>query len=238
MPGSATYTARVVVFFFTLSLLASCSLGKPSVDRQAQSQTASVPAQTSESQSTRISVLEEKMARLEEKVVVLETEQNSDIAAGHRQSQQTQQALPPEKKDTAENQSQPTGASINTSNPAVLYQKARQLLLAEKVPEAAAAFSDFVRSFPTHDLANNALYWLGECSYTTGNYEKSVEIFKQVVQSYPKGKKVPDALLKTGYAYISIDDTDRAVYYLKRVITQYPFSPAAEKAQQKLSQIQ
>jgi len=49
---------------------------------------------------------------------------------------------------------------------------------------------------------------------------------------------VPDALLKTAYAYLSLDDADRAHHYLKKVVKQYPFTPAGEKAEQKLKAFQ
>jgi TolA-binding protein len=37
---------------------------------------------------------------------------------------------------------------------------------------------------------------------------------------------------------MAIDDVSQADHYFKQVITRYPFSPAADKAQQKLSQTQ
>ncbi len=65
-------------------------------------------------------------------------------------------------------------------------------------------------------------------------YKKAIIIFKDLVAKYPKSGKVPGALLKTGYAYLSLDDSNRAHHYLKQVLRKYPFSPAAEKAEEKL----
>ena len=65
-------------------------------------------------------------------------------------------------------------------------------------------------------------------------YQKAITIFKDLVTKYPKSGKVPGALLKTGYAYLSLDNPNRAHHYLKTVLIKYPFSPAAEKAEEKL----
>ncbi|MCP4718853.1 MAG: tetratricopeptide repeat protein, partial [Desulfobacteraceae bacterium] len=91
---------------------------------------------------------------------------------------------------------------------------------------------------PKHNLADNAMYWLGECHYSSGQYAKAVAVFKDLVKAYPKAEKVPDAILKTGYSYLSLDDINRAHHYLKLVLTKYPFSPAAEKAQEKLKEFE
>lgn len=127
---------------------------------------------------------------------------------------------------------------IAYTEPSQLYQKARDLLLEGDLPNAAQLFETFVAQHPNHSLADNAMYWLGECHYSSGQYTKAVIVFKDLVKVYPKAEKVPDALLKTGYAYLSLDDINRAHHYLKSVLTKYPFSPAAEKAQEKLKQFE
>ncbi|MDA3916951.1 MAG: tol-pal system protein YbgF [Deltaproteobacteria bacterium] len=115
-----------------------------------------------------------------------------------------------------------------------LYKKARNLLIEENYITAADLFTDFIKKFPENTLAGNAAYWLGECYYSMNRYKKAITIFKDLAAQYPKSGKVPGALLKTGYAYLSLDDSNRAYYYLKQVLRKYPFSPAAEKAEEKL----
>ncbi len=124
------------------------------------------------------------------------------------------------------------------TEPSQLYQKARNLLLEGDVSNAAQLFKTFVEQHPKHNLADNAMYWLGECHYSSGQYAKAVAVFKDLVKAYPKAEKVPDAILKTGYSYLSMDDINRAHHYLKFVLTKYPFSPAAEKAQEKLKEFE
>jgi tol-pal system protein YbgF len=132
----------------------------------------------------------------------------------------------------------PVVVQVAYTDPEQLYQTARNLLLEGNSTQAAQLFETFVAQHPDHSLADNAMYWLGECHYSSGQYAEAVTVFKNLVTAYPKAEKVPDALLKTGYAYLSMDDTTRAHHYLKSVLTQYPFSPAAEKAQEKLKEFE
>lgn len=124
------------------------------------------------------------------------------------------------------------------TEPALLYKKARGLLLEENFKEAGKLFKAFATQHPDEELADNSLYWLGECCYSLKEFPKAIQTFKELVDRYPKGGKVPDALLKTAYAYLCLDDGDRAHHYLKQVVKRYPFTPAGEKAEQKLKAFQ
>ncbi len=173
--------------------------------------TTSVDTTEVEVKDTHIENLEDKIVLLENKVSTLESQ-----VAGQKKVIYT----------------------VEYSDPAQLYKEARTLLLANDIDNAADLFSTFAKKHPDHALADNAMYWLGECHYTTGKYQTAVTVFKDLVKTYPKAEKVPDAMLKTGYAYLSMDDVNRASHFLKQVIKKYPFSPAAEKAHDKLKDFQ
>ncbi len=127
---------------------------------------------------------------------------------------------------------------IEYTQPSQLYQKARTLLLEGDLINAAQLFKTFTQKHSKHSLADNAMYWLGECHYSSGQYDKAIKVFKELIDKYPKAEKVPDAFLKIGYSYLSMDDINRAQYFMKKVLKKYPFSPAAEKAQEKLKNIE
>ncbi len=129
----------------------------------------------------------------------------------------------------------PAPSPSPVSGPEKLYHKARNLLLENSPSEALVLFRDFLEAYPDHSLADNAMYWMGECYYSMKLFKNAAQTFQKLVRQYPKGLKVPDAILKTGYSYLSLKDMNRAHHYLKQVVTQFPFSDAAEKAQQKLS---
>jgi len=125
-----------------------------------------------------------------------------------------------------------TGPVVNETNPR--YQQAMEIFRKEDYETAAPLFEAFAAEFPEDDLADNALYWAGECKYTRKKFTEAIERFKRVVTEYPSGSKVPDALLKIGFAYISLGDSDSALPYLKQVVAQYPFSSAGAKAEERL----
>lgn len=118
------------------------------------------------------------------------------------------------------------------------YQQAMEIFRSGDYEAAAPLFETFTEEFPEDDLADNALYWAGECKYTKKKFTEAIKRFKRVVEEYPNGSKVPDALLKIGFAYISLGDTDSAETYLKKVVAQYPFSSAGAKAEERLKTIQ
>ena len=119
----------------------------------------------------------------------------------------------------------------------IIYKNARAAYKAKKFQKAASLFSSLAANHPGSPLADNALYWSGECYYAQKEYRKAIEVFKQVSQKYPNGRKVPDALLKIGYAYLALDDSANAKSFLKKVVKQYPFTPAATKAGEMLKRI-
>nr|WP_321399440.1 tol-pal system protein YbgF [uncultured Desulfobacter sp.] len=247
MPASRQHILRIAPLCLILFLTASCGSLKPykrTVDQTqntAVPDTTSVPIDTSLDQDIRTRHLEEKINQLEHRLELLEKKLNSqpkpdpELKPEPPKKQISQRLSPPPAKPS----SPAAPKKTEKIDPVKLYNKGRELLLEKRnIPMAQALFSEFIKTFPDHKLADNAMYWLGECSYTTGHYEEAAKIFKTLVQTYPKGQKVPDALLKTGYSYISIDDVTQANIYFKQVITRFPFSAAADKAQKKLSQTQ
>ncbi len=223
------YTALICISF----LLVSCSTSRffekktPPPREDVQATDAADPDRLTENQLTQIQqqidkkdqaidALEEKITRLEHKMAALDKK----LPAAVQTFEQKQKKSTDQPEDPA---------------PAPLYQTARTLMLADDFAAAGQLFRRFARQFPDHSLADNSLYWLGECHYSLGEYSQAVAVFKELVAAYPTAEKVPDALLKTGYSYLSIDDINRAHHYLKLVLKKYPFSPAADKAQKKLS---
>lgn len=123
------------------------------------------------------------------------------------------------------------------TEPAMLYKKGRDLMLEERFEKASLVFTEFMKAYSGHRLADNAMYWLGECHYSMGEFKLAAEMFLTLVEQYPEGMKVPDALLKAGYSYLAADDVNRGHHYLKKVVKKFPFTKAAEKAEAKLKTI-
>ncbi|MDY6825275.1 MAG: tol-pal system protein YbgF [Thermodesulfobacteriota bacterium] len=140
--------------------------------------------------------------------------------------------------ETSGKQAKSEATTAAAPSPQALYEEAIGKYRNQQYDDALSLFQQFAKTHPGHDLADNALYWAGECLYSQKNFEAAIPIFKQLIRKYPEGNKKPDALLKTGYAYISLSDKVNGEMYLKNVIRNYPFSDAAEKAKQKLGTLE
>ncbi len=148
------------------------------------------------------------------------------------QNQEPNPQPPPELPVTTE-----SSRHLSNEAPETLYNNALALYKKADYEKAASSFMSFSDKFPEHDLADNSLYWAGECYYARKNYSAAILSFKKVVTRYPEGGKIPDAFLKTGYSYLSMGDKGNARLFLKKVVENFPFSPAGSKAEEMLKRI-
>lgn len=114
------------------------------------------------------------------------------------------------------------------------YQVAFNLLKDGKYNEAAAAFAQFMMTYPQSGLLDNAQYWLGESHYVLKDFGQAQRDFQTVLDAYPNSGKIPDALLKLGYTQYELKAFQDARSNLQRVFDQFPESNAAKLAQQRL----
>jgi tol-pal system protein YbgF len=117
------------------------------------------------------------------------------------------------------------------------YQAAFDLLKDGKYTEAASAFKQFLTTFPTSALADNAQYWLGEAHYVTKQYPDALRDFRTVIEKYPESRKIPDALLKVGYCNYELKNWGEARSSLDQVVKQYAETTAARLASQRLAKM-
>ena len=96
-------------------------------------------------------------------------------------------------------------------------------------------FKQFLQQYPQHDLAINAMYWIGETLYGDKQYESAILQFQDVIQNYPNHPKMPAALMKQGLAFHALGDVRNAKIILQKVVDSYPQTPEADKAQERLA---
>jgi tol-pal system protein YbgF len=114
------------------------------------------------------------------------------------------------------------------------YRAAVELVKTARYGDAIAALRVFVATYPRHDYADNAQYWLGEAYYAQSNYARALTEFRAVIEVYPHGNKVPDALLKVGYCYQAMGQGEKARAVLEQVVNLYPKSEPAMLAAKRL----
>lgn len=123
-------------------------------------------------------------------------------------------------------------------DPAVsLYERAKQALDAGELKEARSQFDKLLQRYPDHDMADNALYWLGESWYAEARYLQAAQLFIRVAKEYPRGNKVPDALFKLGRCYEKLGDRSGAVETWRQLQRSFPSTPAGKLAAQELRRL-
>lgn len=103
--------------------------------------------------------------------------------------------------------------------------------------EAEAAFQRFLAGYGETDLADNALYWIGESRYSRGDYRGSLAAFREAVERYPRGNKVPDALLKAGAALEKLGDHAGARQSYRDIQRRFPDSATALVAAERIARL-
>ncbi len=132
-----------------------------------------------------------------------------------------------------------TAAQATTApgSPEAEYQAAFNLLKDRRNEEAEGALREFATKYPQHELASNAVYWLGEAHYVQRDYPAALAAFESVLRDYPGTRKSPDALLKAGYCQYELKRFGNARALLTRVVEDYPDTQAAADARERLQRL-
>lgn len=117
----------------------------------------------------------------------------------------------------------------------LLYEEGMKLLRERRFSRALDKFTLLVDLYPHSGLADNALYWAGECCYAQNLPGEALHFFRRVVREYPMGNKVPDAILKIAYLYLSQGKREEGLRLLRNLTFRYPHHPVAKKALARLS---
>jgi len=117
------------------------------------------------------------------------------------------------------------------------YQTAFDLVQARKYDEAAKAFTQFLSSYASSPLADNAQYWLGQSHYVQRQFNVALPEFQKVVDKYPQSSKLPDALLKVGICQSEVGNKSAARSTLQQVMRQFPDTTTARLAAQQLEKL-
>jgi tol-pal system protein YbgF len=129
------------------------------------------------------------------------------------------------------------GGPTSTAPPVpaeILYNNARRDKDGGKPDLALAEFRDFLKYYPTSDLAPNCQYYIGEIHFSRNEFEDAVKDFDAVLEQYPKGSKTPDAYFYKGLALVKMGRSRDARKEFTSVIQQFPRTEAADKARSQM----
>lgn len=194
----------------------------------------------------RIDVLNDRIARLE--TTVSESGRQPAMAAAPSTSvpapaprARVVEAPPP---SMPEPQTAPATQAVAGTSRALLgaqiaedYRNALMLYGRNKLPEARKAFQNVFDADPAGELADNALYWIGETYFATGNYPEAMRYYTRVTKEYADQNKAPDALFKIGITHAKTGDLQLAKQAFEEVIKRYPYSTSAASSRLELHRI-
>ena len=127
----------------------------------------------------------------------------------------------------------PVGPSGNPAGPGPdqMYEVSLQQYRRGSLATARLGFREFLRVFPTHERAADALFYIGE-SFEQAAPDSAAAVYDQLVRSHPNSPRAPSALYKQGLLAEQRGDRPTARSFYTRVIAGYPRSPEADLARQ------
>jgi tol-pal system protein YbgF len=193
----------------------------------------------------RIDVLNERMSRLENGVAATPVSAAAPASSPEPESapavvqsqpqllsggpiQPVQSELPPPP---------PSQPALVSAKLAEDYRQAIILFGRGRHADARRAFQEVFEADSNGDLADNALFWIGETYFASADYANAVRFYTRVVNDYAEENKAPDALLKIALAQERTGDLALARKTLQRVIERYPYSSTASTAKAELQRI-
>lgn len=188
----------------------------------------------------RIDVLNQRIAQMEETRVVEQAPlppanagRASARPAEPRPVERRAEARPAPPPASAEpQQSALVGAQIAES-----YRQAIMLFGRGRHGDARRGFQGVYDADPSGDLADNALFWIGETYFAAKDYTNAVRYYQRVVNDYSSENKAPDALFKIAMAQERTGDLSLARRTLQQVIDRFPYSSPASTAKAELERI-
>lgn len=196
----------------------------------------------------RMDVMSTRLARLEEGAIAqaVQPAQPSGAAAASAAGapgpmSQARRPVPAPEASTAQQEpaassAQPQRALIGAQL-AEDYREAIVLFGRGRHADARKAFEAVFASEDAGDLADNALFWIGETYFAVGDFNNAVRYYMRVVNEYGEENKAPDALFKTALAQARTGDLALARRTLQQVIDRYPYSSTASSAKAELQRI-
>ncbi len=131
-----------------------------------------------------------------------------------------QDGLPPSSDGLAPGQ--PPLAAALSGSPHDEYDLSYGYILTGDYDLAEQSFRSWLQSFPDHELAVDARFWLAESLYQQGKNREAANGFLEVYKGAPDNRKAPDALMKLGVALAALGERDAACATFSELENKFP----------------
>jgi len=103
-----------------------------------------------------------------------------------------------------------------------LFRSATELLVREKYEEAMGQFRSLIQQFPDSDLADDALFGVGECLHAMDKPGDAIEAYLSIAKRYPASDRLADANYRAAMCAKQQGDRSRAAALLEEIVVKYP----------------
>jgi tol-pal system protein YbgF len=132
---------------------------------------------------------------------------------------------------------QPVMAQMTPGNAEQLFGAAVSDYYRGNYDLAISEFKQYVDTFPTSELADNAQYWIGEILYAQKKLPEAVSEWEKVATLSPQGDKTRVALYKRSLVLLDMGKKEEAVAQLLAITKNFANTNEAALATQQLQQI-
>jgi tol-pal system protein YbgF len=99
---------------------------------------------------------------------------------------------------------------------------------------AREGFQEFLARYGRSELADDALYWLGDLAYGEGRYDEALAFFLDLLKRFPATDRAPAAMLKAAYSLQELNRSDESRRMFEQLRDTYPASAEAALAAEQL----
>lgn len=191
----------------------------------------------------KLDIINTQFARLSEELIELKRTSipATEQAEKKEEAKPEEQQPPPEKESEEQKKEEATEdepPQIPTNfSPQEVYNMAYSDYLKGNFQLAIDGFEIYLQQFPESPVADNALYWVGECYFSQQKFEESIEKFSELILNYPQGDKIPAAYLKKGISLMEIGKKEEALSAFKLLISKFPLEEETKIAQEKIKEL-
>ncbi len=130
----------------------------------------------------------------------------------------------------------PTFTQLTPGNAEQLFAAAYSDYSRGNYDLALSEFKQYVETYPSSELADNAQYWIGEILYAQKKLPEAVTELEKVATVNPAGDKTAVALYKRGLVLLEMGKKEDAVAQFLAITKDYAKSSEANLATQQLQQ--
>ncbi len=145
--------------------------------------------------------------------------------------------VPPDSVDEEPADADGDAPDGGASEPRQLYEASLQQFRRGSFQTARSGLQEFLSSYPDHELAPDARFYVAETYAEAGEPGQALEAYSRVVELFPNSRRAASALYKSGLLERQRGNLEDARVFFSRVVNGYPDSDEAGLARDQLREL-